>query len=216
MVLPTNKNLNLVKSRSVNKRINSQTIRCMTYFEHEEFSMKTVPVLENTDFYQCTFKNIDFTDFTFRNARFENCLFQSCSIPNSFKHDTKFIDCEMKECKATGCDFTRVSQTMFSMHFEKCSLNYSTFAEMDLRSCSFVGSILDGADLTSTRLNEVDLSEASLLNTDFSQADLSKANLTRSIINGIDPRTTKLKGITINQSNLIHLLGDLDIQLSDA
>jgi len=85
----------------------------------------------------------------------------------------------------------------------------------DIRDGSFVGSHLEGADLTSANLRHADLRKADLHNADLEDADLFGADLGQANLTGVhlgkaDLRNTDLRGIKwqeIAEIKLANLFG---------
>jgi uncharacterized protein YjbI with pentapeptide repeats len=100
-----------------NKIINSKSLKSfdwsVEYFQYFEFSEFEIEGLHiDSDFSECTFRNIEFywgifNIINFINCKFENCTFRGTAFPNC-----KFIDCQLTNCSFEkdnlngDCDFT--------------------------------------------------------------------------------------------------------------
>jgi len=69
----------------------------------------------DSDFHDCSFKNIDwywglFNICTFVKCQFANCIFRGSSFPNCLFVECKFTNCHfVKDSLASDCDFDRAA-----------------------------------------------------------------------------------------------------------
>ena len=77
---------------------------------------------EKCNFEHCVFSNSDLSNVVFTECKFNNCNFSMAKITNISFKDSKF-----KDCKLLGLRFDECNKFGFSVEFESCQLNLSTF-----------------------------------------------------------------------------------------
>ena len=80
-----------------------------------------------TDYEQCTFNNCNFLNLDLSGIAFLECQFIGCDLSLAKLSKTAFRDVRFKDCKLLGLRFENCSDFLFSVHFEGCNLNLSTF-----------------------------------------------------------------------------------------
>jgi uncharacterized protein YjbI with pentapeptide repeats len=93
--------------------------------------------------------------------------------------ETAFRDASFKRCKLLGLPFEHCHAFLFSVRFEACLMDFSSFPKMTLKHTPFIG----------CRLKEVDFTESDLTGATFAESDLSGAIFERTILEKADFRT---------------------------
>lgn len=161
-------------------------------------------VYENCEFLNCSFStilNIDFTDCGFINCNLSNVKFNFCGLQN-----VTFTD-----CKLMGADFFQSKDFMFSVNFDNCNMDYTSFDKKKMykstfRNCRVHGANFTQADLSRSTLFNCDLHDSIFLNTDLSGVDF-----TTCINFLIDPETNTIKKAKFSRNDLTGLLYRHDI-----
>jgi uncharacterized protein YjbI with pentapeptide repeats len=94
-------------------------------------------------------------------------------------NNTAFREVFFKDCKLLGLRFENCNEFLFSVKFENCILNLSSFYKRNIKKTQF----------KDCSLHEVDFSEADLSNSIFENCDLSMATFDNSNLQKIDFRT---------------------------
>lgn len=79
---------------------------------------------ENCKFNKCNFSNIKLSENIFI-----NCEFINCELTNANISATVFRDVIFNNCNLTGLQFSTCNQLLFSIGFNGCRLNMSSFLE---------------------------------------------------------------------------------------
>jgi len=187
--------------------------------------------MEGTLHQNKTFEKIIFTEKELRNREFEGCTFTQCDFLNSNLSGNIFTDCtfistnltmvklqgtslknvHFKECKVMGVDFSKCKDFLFSVSFDNCMADYSSFAAKKMAktkfiNCSMKSAQLAGADLTASRFDNCNLDSAVFNKTILNGVDFSTAyNFT------IDPETNSIKKAKFSIGGLSGLLTKYDL-----
>lgn len=178
--------------------------------EKQDFSESKPPKTEyeNCQFKQCTFINADLSSI-----KFSDCEFLDCNLSTTKLRQTSFRDVRFKQCKLLGLHFDDCNAFLFSVDFEDCILNLSTFYKLSLKkkiikNCSLQEVDFGNADLSGTTLENCDLTGATFENTILEKADFRTAyNF------AFDPEKNKIKKAKFSREGLIGLLAKYDIEI---
>ncbi|ETZ20737.1 pentapeptide repeat-containing protein [Pedobacter sp. V48] len=137
--------------------------------------------LENREFIKCEFVNCDFSKSDLSHNDFMDCHFKQCNFSLTVVTGTGFRDVTFTGCKILGIDFSKCNKFLFSFHFDRSHLDYSTFYGTKLKKTNF----------TECSLKETDFEECDLTSSVFHNCDLSGATFVRSVLEKTDFRTAK-------------------------
>jgi len=146
-------------------------------FQGVDFTTQT---LNKGDYENCTFVNCAFSNLDLSGINFIECIFKNCDLSMAQTVKTVFRDVKFFECKLLGLRFEGRNDFLFSVDFEACQLNLSSFFKRTLKKARFQDCIL----------REVDFTEADLTNSTFDNCDLSGAIFADSILEKVDFRTS--------------------------
>ena len=113
--------------------------------------------MENLLHVQKTFEKIVYTGQRVNNREFEDCVFKNCDLSNSDFSNCTFMDCEFidcnlsmmqlvgtslktvsfKNCKLMGIHFHTCTDFLFTVQFQECVLDYSSFANKKMPKKKF-------------------------------------------------------------------------------
>ncbi|NDF60274.1 MAG: pentapeptide repeat-containing protein, partial [Crocinitomicaceae bacterium] len=127
--------------------------------------------------------------------------------------NTQLNDVAFKDSKILGVHFEECSDFLFSVSFDTCNLDYSTFYKKKLVQTTFNQSSLKQVDFS-----EADLSKSSFNNSNLSETLFFRTNLTeadfRSAQNfSIDPLENQLKKAKFSRANLEGLLEKFQLKI---
>ncbi|GAA4271754.1 pentapeptide repeat-containing protein [Aquimarina gracilis] len=147
-------------------------------FENQNFSGKKLLAKEYDN---CTFANCDFTEANMSVVTFLECTFDTCNFGATMLKETSFQEVIFKDCKMLGSDFTSCNDFMFSVRFDHCNLEYSSFSGFAMKNTMF----------TSCSLKEVDFTDTDITGSVFADCNLKNAIFENTIAENVDFRTAK-------------------------
>ena len=169
--------------------------------------------LTHTEFDGCTFQNCDFSNTDLAESDFINCTFERCNLSLSKISGSGMKEVLFKECKLVGIHFETCSDFLFSVNFENCTLDYSSFFKKKMKKAKF----------DHCSLKEVDFTEADLSQAEFQMCDLSQAVFSHSILEladfrsatnfSIDPDKNRMRKARFSTSGLAGLLEKYKLEI---
>jgi uncharacterized protein YjbI with pentapeptide repeats len=180
-----------------------------------------------------TFENEIFTSQTIKGHEFQDCRFVKCDLSNSNFHHNKFIDCtfigcnlsmtklngstlsniEFKNCKILGVIFSDCPDMLFSVAFDGCLLDYSSFMGKKMIKTKFNQSSLKEVNFSRTILSESVFNDTDLSGAVFNQTNLSAANLINARNYSIEPELNNIKKAYFSISGIHGLLDKYQIKI---
>jgi uncharacterized protein YjbI with pentapeptide repeats len=180
-------------------------------FDKRDFSIHPLPAgeYESCSFTSCNFSSVDIGSITFI-----DCLFTGCNLSTVKTVQTTFRDITFKECKLLGIHFENCIQFLFSVSFEDCVLNHSSFYQMQLKKTLFKKCMMQEIDFTEADLSNAVLEKCDLSKTLFDRSILEKADFRTSFNYSIDPERNRIKKAKFSTDGIAGLLDKYDIQIS--
>jgi uncharacterized protein YjbI with pentapeptide repeats len=171
-------------------------------------------VLAKAEYDKCTFEHCDFSQKNLRGWRFSKCTFFNCNFAMADVNHTGFREVSFRDCKILGLRFDRCDAFLFSVQFENCLLNLSSFYGRSMRQTKFIN-----CSMQETDLREANLTQAQLLNCDlagalFDRTILDKADLRSAHNYAIDPASNSMKKTYVSLTGLPGLLAQYDLNIS--
>jgi fluoroquinolone resistance protein len=165
---------------------------------------------ENCVFKKCHFLGVDLSQFHFEESEFEQCDLSLAKL-----NATALRGISFKQCKMMGLHFEDCNDFRFSLSFQSCTLDNSTFYNMKLKGTAFV----------ECRLRECDFSSADLSNSMFFGSDLGNAVFDQTNLSGcdfretsnltIDPEKNTIKKAKFHINGVFGLLTKYDIEIEN-
>lgn len=145
------------------------------------------------DYDLCRFINCNLHEVNLSLSRFVECEFVNCNLSMAKLGETVFNTVHFKACKMLGLDFRLANSALFTVSFEDCTLDFSSFQKKNLKktiikNCSLKQVEFIETDLTSAVLDNCDLADAK-----FERSVLEKADLTTAFNYSINPEVNKMK-----------------------
>src|SRR5580704_8255842 len=97
-------------------------------FEKIDFSKEG---LVKGDYESCTFINCLFSNTDLSNINFAECEFKECNLSMAKLTKTTLRDITFKDCKLLGLHFQNCNDFLFSVSFDNCILNLSSFYKLN-------------------------------------------------------------------------------------
>lgn len=176
-----------------------------TVIERVDFTVERLEhSYESTEFRSCTFNDITGIAFT-------DCLFSSCNLSNAQVGKAKAQDLNFRDCKLIGINFYQMLDFGFSLHFENCLLDYSSFDKKKMSKSTFKNCKLHGANFSKADLSKATLENCDLLDAIFSGTNLSGMDFTTNRNFIIDPEQNLIKKARFASHSLAGLLSKYEI-----
>ncbi len=179
-------------------------------FEKQDFSENHLP---KGDYENCSFVNCVFSETDLSDVNFSECEFRDCNLSMANMNNTAFRNIRFKACKLLGIHFEKCNEFLFSVDFDSCSLNHSSFYQLKskktgFRNCGLVEVDFTESDLTASVFDNCDLSGATFQNT-----ILEKVDFRTSHHYSIDPAINRVKKAKFSMAGIIGLLDKHDIEI---
>src|SRR5438067_1618425 len=105
----------------------------------EDFTYKD-KITRDTEFNNCKFKKCDFNDNEFALCKFIDCIFEDCNLSMIRFNRSTMNGVVFKGCKLLGINFSLCEDFLFTVRFEGCTLDYSSFMSKKMPKTHFVKS----------------------------------------------------------------------------
>ena len=180
-------------------------------FERIDYCSKTV---KGTEFDSCRFKNCDFSNSVFPDNKFLDCVFEECNLSSMKLNRSTLSNARFKNCKLLGIIFSECQDFLFSVRFESCILDYSSFMDKKMPKTYFIKSSLKEVNFTRSNLSGSVFDGTDLADTLFNGTDLTATNLLTAFNYIIDPELNNLKKAVFSLHGLPGLLTRHQLKIS--
>ena len=170
--------------------------------------------IKGVDFESCVLRSCVLSKASLARCRFLDCTFESCDLGLVKVPNTRLRGVKFKNCKLIGVNWSPLSAAV-SVSFEKCQLNYSNFAGLDLRLTEFIGCSAREADFSDCDLSEAVFTGTDLLGARFAGTNLGKSDFRGATNYQIDPTANKVRKAKFSLPEAVSLLRGLDIVIDD-
>ena len=185
------------------------------YIQDKTFDKTDVAAnpLQQADYENCSFVNCDLSNSSLSGINFIECSFNGCNLSTTKLNKTAFRDTNFKDCKLMGLQFGTCEDFLFTVRFENCILNFSSFYKMKLKKLIFKNCNLTEVDFTEADLSAALFDHCDLAKTLFENTILEKADFRTSYNYSIDPEINKIKKARFSTPGIVGLLGKYDIEI---
>jgi fluoroquinolone resistance protein len=157
--------------------------------------------IDSCKFVDCNFYNSDLSGTTFTECEFNNCNFSMAKIRNSAFKDVKF-----QYCKLLGLNFNECNKFLMLLDFEDCHLDLASFAKLKLKNTRFKNCSLQEVDFSDTDLSNSVFDNCDFSRAIFGNTILEKADLRTSRNYVIDPEDNRMKKAKFSIPGVLGLL----------
>ncbi len=179
-------------------------------FENIDFSEKDLFDLE---YIKCEFINCNFSKSNLRNTDFVDSNFKGCNFSLAVMDHTGLKNVQFISCKSVGVNFSACSNFLFSVSFQDCHLDYSSFFQKKMKKANFINCSLKEVDFEDADLSLGTFDKSDLYNARFIKTNLEKADF-RSASNYVfDPAINKIKKAKFSYPGVLGLLSKYDIDI---
>lgn len=190
-----------------------KTKKMAGYFEDQRFENVKYDhtLFPQGDYEGCTFQQCDFNGADLSNFRFTDCDFNHCNLSNIKTGKTSFNDIRFSHCKLLGINFEQCSEFLFSVSFDHCTLDFSSFYKRGLKKAPFKNCSMKNVDFTDCDCRQAIFERCNLEDAKFENTNLEKADLRGSFNLIIDPELNRVKHVKISLGSLPGLLHKYDL-----
>ncbi len=167
-------------------------------FTNEEFEM--------ADYEFCRFINCQFPKVNISECVFIECEFEGCDISMANLAGTAFRDVKFTECKLMGLQFDQCNAFGFSVKFNSCNLNLSSFFQVKMAGTELINCSLQEVDFSRAVLSKATFDNCDLLRVVFDGTKLLKADFRSAYNFIIDPESNQIQGAKFALQGLPGLL----------
>jgi uncharacterized protein YjbI with pentapeptide repeats len=170
-------------------------------------------VNQRWDFQDCKFKRCDFSNSEFANSKFVDCVFDGCNLSMMRLQGTTLNNVVFKNCKIMGVSFNQCQDFLFTVRFESCILDYSSFMDKKMLKTPFIQTSLKETTFTRANLANSVFDNCNLNEAVFSETDLTGVDFSTSYNYIIDPETNTLRKAVFAISGVEGLLVKYGIKI---
>ena len=194
------------------------------YYEDQKFNNLVIDKkeIQGITFQNCTFNNCSFRETIFRMCKFRVCTFKEGDLSLIQVDGSTFTRTRFEDLKLIGVNWVmgswgkkEIQQSLKSVDFENCVLNYSTFMGLTLQRSLIRKCIAKEVDFSDADLKLADCTYTDFENSRFSNTDLTEADLRGATNYFIVPHLNILKKTKFSLPDALSLLYNLDIIISD-
>lgn len=182
-----------------------------SYFTDQVF--ERAESIEIADYEYCRFVNCILPNCDLSGINFIECEFENCDFSTSKLYDTSFKTASFAKSKLVGLRFEDCNEFLFSIDFQNCNLNISSFYQVNPQNLSFENCNLKEVDFTGAKLNEVIFNNCDLGSAIFKNTNLEKADLRTSRNFLIDPEANNIQKAKFSLQSLPGLLFRYNIEV---
>jgi len=169
--------------------------------------------LIQTEFESCIFLNCDFTNADFSESDLLNCTFEGCNFSMAKLAGTGLKGVQFMACKLIGIGFDQCSDFLFSVGFQKCTLDYTSFAVKRMKNTKFVGCSLKEADFTDADISLSVFEDCDCFGAIFQNTNLEKTDFRTALNYSIDPEVNRIRKAKFSHSGISGLLTKYNIDI---
>lgn len=180
-------------------------------FEKTDFIKTALP---RGEYESCVFRYCNFADVNLSEFKFFECTFIGCNFSMANLTKTAFRDARFTDCKMLGLRFDLCNSFTFSVSFDNCTLDHSSFFKTSMKKAALKNSKLHEVDFTQCDLTGAVLFNCDLLRATFDNTVLEKADLRMSFNYSIDPTNNRIKKAKFSLQAVAGLLDMYDLEIS--
>lgn len=169
--------------------------------------------INNREFEDCVFLNCDFSTSNFSNNSFMDCEFIDCNLAMTDLTGTSLKTVNFKNSKLLGIHFSSCTDFLFTVNFQDCVLDYSSFANKKMPKTKFLSSSLKEVSFVGTNLTSAVFENCNLEGALFNDTQLAGADFTSAFNYKIDPEFNPMKKAKFSSQGIVGLLDKYDIKI---
>ncbi len=170
-------------------------------------------LIQQTEFDACVFQNCDFSNAQLKDSDWVSCRFDNCNFAMAKLIGAGIKDVQFVGCKLIGINFDDCSDFLFSVGFQKCVLDYSSFVQKKMKKTLFVDCSLKEVDFSKTDLSLSVFQNCDLSHSVFQRTNLEKVDFRLAMNYSFDPEENKIKKAKFSYSGIAGLLTKFNIDI---
>jgi len=170
---------------------------------------------EKGEYEQCMFKDCDFSNINLSGSVFSDCTFQDSNLSLAKLVKTGFKQVQFIGSKLLGLRFDLSDDFLFSVHFNHCILNHSSFFRKKLKGTDFLHCKLEEVEFIESDLSHCRFDYSDLRGAKFENTNLEKSDFREAIHYSFDPEKNRVKKARFSMQGVLSLLDkyELDIDM---
>lgn len=190
--------------------MNSSSVHDDKTFEDISYAGTAV---SGSEYNGCTFKKCDFSNSDFGNNKFIDCVFDGCNLTMMKLAKSTLSSVEFKNCKVLGVNFTDCIDFLFSVGFDGCILDYSSFMLKKMPKTRFSKSTLKEVTFTQANISGSVFDDCDLNGAVFNRTDVSNTNFITAYNYDIDPEINFVKKAAFSARGIHGLLSKYQLRI---
>ncbi|MGV3704926.1 MAG: pentapeptide repeat-containing protein [Arcticibacter sp.] len=184
---------------------------------HEDKTFEKVvyaeKLVKGREFQSCTFVNCDFSNSEFYYSKFMDCTFDGCNLSMMKLSESTVNNVTFRNSKILGVNFSECQDFLFSVSFDSCILDYSSFLGKKMLKTRFIRTSMKEVNFNKTNLSQSLFDQTDLSGALFDATNLTAANLVSAYGFAIDPEHNVIKKASFSQHGLAGLLARYQINV---
>lgn len=181
------------------------------FFLDQKFDKDFVPL--KGEYEHCTFVGCNLAEVDLSGYKFNECSFVEVNLSLAKLQRTALRAVRFKDCKMLGLRFDTCHTLGFSVSFESCQLQHSSFFKLKMKQTLFKDSNLHECDFTETDLSSAVFDHANLELATFNHTLLEKADFRTAYNFSIDPQLNRLTKARFSLAGLTGLLRNYNLEI---
>ena len=179
-------------------------------FDGLDYAEKTV---KGREFQTCIFKKCDLSNSSFLNSKFIDCVFEGCNLSLIKLGATYLNNVAFSNCKLLGVNFSECQGLLFTVGFNNCVLDLTSFLGRKMLNTRFVRSSLKEATFSQANVAGSVFDDCDLWGAIFNRTDLSGADFSTAYNYDIDPEINNIRKATFSASGVTGLLRKYELKI---
>lgn len=173
----------------------------------------TEKVVKGREFQSCVFKKCDLSNTDLSHNKFLECTFEDCNLSMVALGGATLNDAVFVNCKMLGINFSDCLNFLFSVKFDSCILDYSSFMGRKMLKTHFLRSSLKEVTFSQANLAGSTFDGSNLMGAIFNRTDLSSVNFVNAYNYIIYPELNNIKNAIFSSQGLAGLLSSYQIKI---
>lgn len=173
----------------------------------------TEKVVKGREFQSCVFKKCDLSNTDLSHNKFLECTFEDCNLSMVTLGGSTLNDAVFVNCKMLGINFSDCLSLLFSVKFDFCILDYSSFMGRKMLKTPFLRSSLKEVTFSQANLSGSTFDGSNLMGAIFNRTDLSSVNFVNAYNYIIYPELNNIKNAIFSSQGLAGLLSSYQIKI---
>ncbi|HEY8928598.1 MAG TPA: pentapeptide repeat-containing protein [Mucilaginibacter sp.] len=172
----------------------------------------TGAMINGREFNGCIFKKCDFSNSDLSGNKFIDVVFDGCNLSVAKLAKCTLSSVVFRNSKILGVNFSECIDFLFTVEFDVCTLDYSSFMLKKMPKTKFSKCSLKEVTFTQANLSGAVFNECDLNGTVFNSTDITQANFVTAYNYDIDPEINFIKKASFSTHGLEGLLSKYQLK----